>query len=169
MNERKGNAWKTISGILAVLLLISVFTNGFGGSNNAKIEGKTDTFSLADFELCTEDGKPVVRLFSTTWCPHCQWISETFDKVAGEFEGDIVAYHWELDTKDNTLTDNIETSIPSDELDIYMQFNPLGSVPTFVFGCQYARIGNGYETDGDIGLIKEEIEFRKIIEKLVTN
>jgi len=126
----------------------------------------TFTFD-ANHRVCAEDNKPVIRLFSTTWCPHCTWIKNTYDSVVLEYEkaGKIKAYHWEVDTGDNTLTNEIEVEVPESELAIYEEFNPNGSIPTFVFGCKYSRIGNGYESQDD--LIAEEAEFRKIIEELI--
>ncbi|MEK7653096.1 MAG: thioredoxin family protein [Patescibacteria group bacterium] len=110
--------------------------------------------------ICQEDGKPVIYLFSTTWCPHCQWISDTFDATVKKYvdEGKIVAYHWELDTNDNTLTSAKETQIPAEATAIYQEFNPQGSIPTFVFGCKYFRVGNGYEQQQDLAAEKAEFE-----------
>ena len=118
-------------------------------------------------EICKENGKPVIRLFSTTWCPHCVWIKETFDKVAKEYvdKGKIKAYHWEVDTNDNTLTTEKEGKISEEEMAVYQEFNPGGSIPTFVFGCKYWRIGNTYEREKD--LAKEEADFREIIDGLL--
>lgn len=118
-------------------------------------------------EICKENGKPVIRLFSTTWCPHCIWIKETFDKVVKEYmdKGKITAYHWEVDKNDNTLTKEKEERIPEEEMIVYEEFNPGGSIPTFVFGCKYWRVGTGYEREND--LAKEEADFREIIEKLL--
>lgn len=121
-------------------------------------------------DLCFVDGKPVIRLFSTTWCPHCKWVKSTFDKVAKEYvdAGKIVAYHWELDTNDNTLTEAVETSIPSDEKAYFSSNNPQGYVPFYVFGCKYTRIGNNYENTIN-GTVLEEQEFRELIENLVAS
>lgn len=119
--------------------------------------------------LCKDGNKPIVRLFSTTWCPHCQWIKTSFDKVMSEYvaKGKIVAYHWELDTFDNTLTKEVEKEVPASEEAIYNEFNPNGSIPTFVFGCRYYRIGNAFEREGDSGLPKEEQEFKDLIESML--
>ena len=129
------------------------------------------SFIDTDKPICKKDGKPIIRLFSTTWCPHCQWIKETFDKVAKEYVQNkkIVAYHWELDQgqEDDALTPIKEGSVPQAEMDIFQEFNPYGSIPTFVFGCRYYRIGNAYAREGDAGLSKEEKEFRDLIEKLL--
>jgi foldase protein PrsA len=126
-----------------------------------------NTFRDTGDDLCEEDGKPIIRLFSTTWCPHCKWIKDTYDSVVKEYigSGKIVAYHWQLDTGDDTLTKDVENEVPSSESSVYKKYNPDGSVPTFIFGCKYMRIGNGYETQGD--LKAEEAEFRKIIEELI--
>tara|TARA_Y100000310_G_scaffold315482_1_gene366067 strand:- start:15297 stop:17000 length:1704 start_codon:yes stop_codon:yes gene_type:complete len=125
------------------------------------------TFTETNDPVCKEDGKPVIRMYTTTWCPHCVWISETFDNLVKDYIGQekIIAYHWDVDTGDNTLTPELETSIPKEEVDIFKRYNPEGSVPTFVFGCRYKRIGNGYEAEDD--LKAEEAEFREIIEKLL--
>lgn len=125
------------------------------------------TFTDSGNAIETVDGKPVIRLFSTTWCPHCQWISETYDSVVQEYvaEGKIVAYHWELDTEDNTLTPEKEIGVPSTERAVFEKFSPNGGVPTFVFGGRYHRVGNGYERQDD--LAAEEAEFRAVIEALL--
>lgn len=121
----------------------------------------------ANAEICKEDNKPIVYLFSTTWCPHCQWVNDTFNKVAKEYvnSGKIKAYHWEIDIKDDTLTTAKETEVPAKDLAIYQEFNPGGSIPTFVLGCKYFRVGNGYEQQQD--LASEETEFRAAINDLL--
>ncbi|MAG44642.1 hypothetical protein CL633_02010 [bacterium] len=127
-----------------------------------------NTFSyFKENEICKQDEKPVIRLFSTTWCPHCEWITETYDNIVKEYQdaGKIIAHHWEVDIDDDVLTPEKETQIPSEELAIYKEFNPRGSIPTFVFGCKYFRVGNGYEQEND--LEAEEEEFREIIELLI--
>ncbi|MEM5804909.1 MAG: thioredoxin family protein, partial [Candidatus Aenigmatarchaeota archaeon] len=75
---------------------------------NADIASFTDSGSA----VCTEGGKPVVLMFSATWCPHCNWVSPAFEKVAKEYVDRIVARHWQLDISDDTLTSAIETGIP---------------------------------------------------------
>jgi len=118
-------------------------------------------------DMCAIDGKPIVRLYSTTWCPHCVWIKPTFDRVVQEYvaQGKIIAYHWEMDTGDNTLTAQVETSVPENEQAIFSAMSPNGNVPAFLFGCSYYRLGNGYEQTKDLNA--EENEFRAIIEDLI--
>ena len=125
------------------------------------------TFSLMEGPVETIGGKPVIRLFSTTWCSHCQWIKPTFDRVAKEYAdaGRIVAYHWELDTGDDTLTPEADGFVPQSEQDVFAKFNPRNSIPTFVFGGKYYRIGNGFESEQSLTL--EEQEFRAVIEELI--
>ncbi len=127
------------------------------------------TFEETGDPLCTYEGKPIVRKFATTWCPHCLWIEKTYTDVVNEYvdQGKIQAYLWEINTGDNALTDYVEAHVPAEELAIYEKYNPKKTIPTFVFGCQYVRIGNGYETQGD--LAAEEAEFREIIELLLAN
>lgn len=126
--------------------------------------GKITTFRDIGTDICLEDGKPVIRLFSTTRCPHCTWVRDTFDSVAKEYadKGLIVAYHWELDTGDNTITPEIEREVPDSEVGIFRSFSG-GYVPAYSMGCRYVRVGNGHENEG---LEAEEAEFRAVIEML---
>ena len=138
------------------------------GPVTAKVTVKgVTTFSMKkDAKICKENGKPVVYLFSTTWCPHCKWIKDTFDSTIAKYvsDGKIVAYHWQVDTNDNTLTPQVESQIPANAQAVYTEFNPEGSIPTFVFGCKYFRIGNGYEAQND--LASEVKEFDAVIKDL---
>jgi thiol-disulfide isomerase/thioredoxin len=157
--------------IAAVAIGISAYTGMLFGKppvtpgNNTNPE--ITTFNVVDGPVETIDGKPVIRLFSTTWCPHCIWIKPTFDRIAKEYidAGKIVAYHWELDTGDDTLTPAIEREVPASEQAVFQKFNPRNSIPTFVFGGKYYRIGNGYEQQQN--LTAEEQEFRTVIEELI--
>jgi len=136
--------------------------------NTELAEKGIGTFSIAEGDLClSEDGKPLVFMFSTTTCPHCKWIKATYDGVVKEYveQGKIEAYHWEFDTKDNTITEEIEKTIPQEHEAIFSKFNSYGGVPSFVFGCRYHRLGNGYEVEGD--LVAEDTEFRKVIDELL--
>ncbi len=172
------------STLIAVILVVALLGVGYVATRPATPTGAAVTptdnqpadnqpVAFQTFEtkagatVCTEDGKPVIRLFSTTWCPHCQWIKATFDSIAKEYvaAGKIVAYHWELDSYDDTLTDAVETAVPDSEMQIFSEFSD-GSIPTFVFGCKYFRIGNGYEQNQDLNA--EELEIRAVIEQLIS-
>jgi thiol-disulfide isomerase/thioredoxin len=172
--------WKT--GNILCLILVCFFM-GCGGSGGGETdpEGQgTDvidpsgiepssiqTFESVDGDICRENGKPVVRLFSTTGCGHCQWISDTFDAVVEMYadEGRIVAYHWQLDTGDDTLTTQVEQGVPDTEYALYTAFSPENLVPTFVFGCKYFRVGTAYAQEDD--LEAEAAEFMAVIEALI--
>ena len=90
------------------------------------------TFYNSGDEICTdEDGKPYVILFSTTWCPHCSWILETFENLVDEdFASQVNIQHWEIDINDETLTEEVETSVPPELMSLYAKYNPGGSIPT---------------------------------------
>jgi len=149
--------------IIFSIILIAILGLFFGC---AQVAQKND-FSKIDGSICKIDGKPVIRMYSTTWCPHCEWVKPTFDSVAKEYvaQNKIVAYHWQVDILDDTLTDVNEASIPELEMTILNQFNPKGSIPTFVFGCKYYRIGNGFEQQKDLNA--ERAEFVKVIEEIL--
>lgn len=125
------------------------------------------SFTEVENEVCKKDDKPIIRLFATSWCPHCQWIKDTYIKVVEDYvkQNKVVAYFWEVDKNDDLLTKENEGKIPESELEIFQKFNPKQSIPTFVFGCKYYRIGNAYEAQND--LAAEESEFRSVIERLI--
>ncbi|MCB9790823.1 thioredoxin family protein [Candidatus Nomurabacteria bacterium] len=131
-------------------------------AGRGKALGDFETFTEYDNELCTEDGKPVVFMFSATWCPHCQWVGDTFNSWAKE-QKDVVVYRYEVDTNENVLTG--EKGIPEEHKKIYDEFNPNQTIPTFVFGCKYARVGNGYENEND--LQKEVDTFNDVVSKIL--
>lgn len=130
-------------------------------------QGVDTFFQKKGADICSEDGKPVVYLFSTTWCLHCVWVKDAFDEIVAEYvkAGKIKAHHYELDIGDDVLTSEEETQVPESALAVYQEFNPGGSIPTFVFGCKYFRVGNGFEQQDD--LIAEKEEFQAVIEDLI--
>ncbi len=171
---KKENLWLGLAILFAVLFVITLLWSPFGGNNTpptdngnppAALEGST--FLPTGDSICTDSsGKPYVILFSTTWCPHCTWIADTFDGLSNEdFADKINLQHWEIDTGDNTLTTGIEAEVPADIKALYEKYNPRGSIPTFVFGCSYARVGNGYESQDD--LAAELDDFKLVINKLL--
>ena len=109
----------------------------------------------------------MIYMFSTSWCPHCAWDRPLFTEAVKTYvaQGKIVAHDWELDTYDDTLTSAKETSIPADAQALYNKYNPDGSIPTFIFGCKYFRIGTGNEKTGDKNA--EIQEFKQLIDKLL--
>lgn len=141
--------------------------------DNADIELFIDNKSITSFsetkdEICREGGRPIIRLYTTSSCEPCRWISSRFDNVISEYVDDdkIAAYHWDIDTGDNTLTKEIEKGVPRQEIEIFKKYNRGATVPTYVFGCRYVRIGNFYEQNNDLD--SEEKEFKAVIEKLLS-
>lgn len=159
---------KTLAIGVAVAVIVVIAVLGLSLSGNESSGVPTTTFlEKQGTTICTENGKPIVRMFGTTWCPHCKWIKSTYESVVLDYvsQGKIISYNWEMDINDNSLTPDKETAVPPSELAVFEAFNPQGSVPTFVFGCKYYRIGNGYERQND--LKAEEKEFREVIEKVI--
>jgi thiol-disulfide isomerase/thioredoxin len=165
----------SIVGIILILAIVTLFLTlppGTDPNTNGQVfppvePGEITTFIDSGNDVELIDGKPVIRLFSTTWCPHCKWITSTYERVAKEYvaAGKIVAYHWEVDISDDTLTPFAEGAVPASETSVFRKFNPGGSIPTFIFGGKYYRVGNGYERQDD--LVAEEAEFRGVIEALI--
>lgn len=172
---------RTIVYFMLVCLLLGCSGSGDGSTgfvntdntDNAVIDpydiepSEISTFDSVSGDICREDGKPVIRMFSTTWCRHCQWVADTFDDVMQMYvdEGLIVAHHWELDIGDDLLTSQFEEDVPDEEMAVFEEFNPQQSIPTFVFGCKYYRIGTAYEQADD--LEAEAAEFMAVIEALL--
>jgi hypothetical protein len=147
--------------IIVLLVLSVIFLLGCTEA------GLTANFEDNGGEICKIEGKPVIRLYSTTTCPHCHWVGDTYEKVVNEYvaQGKIVGMHWEIDLGDDTLTPEFEGVFPTSEAEIFRSQNEKGFVPKFVFGCKYERIGNPFESEDD--LVKEEAEFRRVIELLL--
>lgn len=104
---------------------------------------------------CLENGKPIIRYFSTTWCPHCKWVNPIFNDVMQEYGDKIIVRHYEIDI-----------STPSElEMAEFKKFSPNGNIPAYSFACQYYRIGNSFESTNDINA--EKTEFRRVINLLL--
>lgn len=159
-----------LTSILFLLILSGCINSKYESRDTSQIAPSSiRTFQLipgAD-SICVEDGKPIIRLYSTTVCPHCRWINSTFNGVMDEYlaAGKIAAYHWDVDIGNNQFTPAKESSIPSEEVELLKRVNPDLSVPTYVFGCKYWRVGNPYETANDLDA--EAAEFKAVIEKLL--
>lgn len=161
--------------ILIIVITLLLFGCTQQPNDNSTDINTTSTFREVDNSICTIDGKPIIRLYSTTWCPHCKWINDTYNNTVMEYveKGEIVAHHFKFDINDDVLTPGID-GIQQTEIAVFEKFSPKGSIPAFVFGCKYYRIGNGYEAVGSVSaennqkrLDQEEKEFRKLIEKLI--
>ncbi len=150
--------------MIFLIILISASLLFLGCIEDTKL---TSEFKDNGNEVCKIDGKPIVRLYSTTTCPHCKWVGEAYERVVSEYvdAGKIVGMHWEVDLGDDTLTDEFEGEFPIEESNIFRSNNEKGFVPKFDFGCKYERIGNPFEAEND--LAREEAEFRRVIDLLL--
>jgi len=127
------------------------------------------TFKYTGQAICKNDaGLPLIILFTSSRCPHCLWIGETFESMVMEYVdyGLIEAHHYDMDTNDDLLTATVETKIPQGHLKIYQLGSPEDYIPYFNFGCKYDRIGTGYERQDD--LASEAWEFRRVIDTLLS-
>ena len=68
-------------------------------------------------------------------------------------------------SRDDLLTEAVETEVPRSYLDIGKRRDPEGHLPYFNFGCRYERIGTGYEESDD--LAAEASEMMRVIEALL--
>ncbi|MBW2989362.1 SurA N-terminal domain-containing protein [Candidatus Woesearchaeota archaeon] len=127
----------------------------------AKAPKEIETFTKTGNPICREGGKAIIRMFSTSKNKNSEWISQTFRSLAEENQDRVVAYHWQLDTGDNLLTPVNEEGIPRSEVELFQRYNPKNTVPTYVFGCRYVRVGNPYSS-----LKEEKAEFERVIEKI---
>lgn len=113
--------------------------------NIVEDEKKIKAFKQTDDEICRENEKPIIRLYTTSFCRVCKKVGKDFDDIVKKYinEGQIVAYHWDIDIGDNLLTNKIENGTPRAEVNILKKYNPSSTVPTFVFGCKYVAVGSG--------------------------
>jgi thiol-disulfide isomerase/thioredoxin len=157
--------------LVLTLILAGLLLFGCTQPNNGPVNG----FKEIDGSICKQDNKPIIRMYSTSFCPHCQWVKPAFSEVAKSYmdENKIVAHVWEwiYDSQgnqigaDDSLTPQNEGSVPDAEKKVFDQFNPNGTIPTFVFGCKYYRIGNQFEAQKDLNA--EKVVFTQIIEELL--
>ncbi|MBW2975811.1 SurA N-terminal domain-containing protein [Candidatus Woesearchaeota archaeon] len=119
---------------------------------------------LRSFEATGEDicdgEKPIIRLYTTSWCGICNESSAVFENLANEFAKDsnFDAAHWSLDIGDNLLTQNKENGVPQKEVEMFRKYSPNNLVPAVVLGCRYKRVGS-------FGL-EDEYEAREILKSI---
>jgi len=69
-----------------------------------------DKFVLRNFEVTGDElcdaGKPIIRLYTTSWCEVCETSVSVFNNLVKEFveDGSVKAFHWSIDTGDDLLT-----------------------------------------------------------------
>lgn len=137
-------------------------------TGNLNSDSRFPTFKETGLDSCPDDqGRPVIILFSASSCSHCQWVGGIFDFIAGEYadQGLITAHHYDLETGDDLLTEEVETKVPEEHLSIGKRGDPDGYLPYFNFDCRYDRIGTGYEEQNDLAAEAEEMS--RVIEALL--
>ena len=126
------------------------------------------TIYKSGFDACANtDGQPVIFLFSSASCFHCEWLKEIFEPIAEHYmeKGLIEAHLYDKVSGDDLFTEEIETEIPEAFLEIYNRGNPKNRVPYVNFSCKYERVGNGYEETQDTDA--EGQEMIDVIETLI--
>jgi len=98
--------------------------------------------SGCDYDVCTENGKPIVYFFGSTSCPHCVWEKPVIGNTTALFASEI-SYH-----------ENMGTQTDLEVFQRYATYNR-GSVPFIVIGCQFIRLGSGESMAADEATIKE--------------
>jgi len=128
------------------------------------LDGEVNEILISDFEetgdeICNEE-KPVMRLYTTSWCEVCEESSKVFNQAIKNVAetGKIDAFHWSLDEGDDLLTEKKEGGLPQEEVDLFKRYSPENKVPAVVLGCKYKLIGN---------LENSEKEFNKILNDLI--
>jgi hypothetical protein len=119
------------------------------------------SFEMTDDEICKMEEKPIVRMYTTSFCDVCNESVELFQDSVVNFVIDesVQAQHWSLDTGDNLLTIKKEEAVPKEEYELFKKYSPNSLVPTVVIGCKYKHVGK-------FG-IEERDEFEAIIKDLV--
>jgi foldase protein PrsA len=112
-------------------------------------------------ELCASEERPIIRVYTASKCSKCSAVRPAL--LAALEDYDVVVYEWELDTGDNLYTEEEEKAMPKSEFEALKKYNAKYAVPTYVFGCSYARAGNAFK---ELNLDAEEAEFRAVLEKL---
>jgi|GEM_PF-1870746 len=92
--------------------------------------------------VCMNGSKPIVYMFTTSWCPHCTWEKPVMKKAVELFGDNVDLRIYDVDV----------AQPPAADMAVYQKFNPDGSIPTIVIGCKYFQIGSG-ETLGEAGEI----------------
>jgi len=126
-----------------------LFTNGGEDLNAEQDELAEGSFLKRETDVITEDGKPVIYLFTSSTCPHCGWEKPVLQSVIDQF-GDTVIYK----NRENSTEDQ----------DIYSSYGN-GGVPLVVLGGVYYREGAGEQ----LGEEKEKEFLTKYICELTGN
>ena len=117
------------------------------------------SFEETNDEVCDQE-KPIIRLYTTSFCEVCTESSKVFENLIEEFDESIEAFHWSLDTGDDLLTLKKEKGVPEEEVALFKKYSPKSLVPTAVLGCKYKHVGKLS--------IEEQDEFKAILKILIS-
>ena len=126
------------------------------------------TIYKSGFDVCTNiGGQPVVFLFTSSYCSHCEWLGKIYDVIVKDYieDGRIEAHHYDIHSKDDLLTEEIETDISDEIYELFTHGSPKELVPYINFSCKYERVGTGYEKTQDTEAEGQEI--MDVIETLI--
>ncbi|MDE6397225.1 MAG: thioredoxin [Muribaculaceae bacterium] len=71
------------------------------------------TFTDSNITEYIESGKPVIVDFWATWCGPCKAMSPLIDKLAEEFDGQIIVGKYNCDDETDFASDNRVMSLPT--------------------------------------------------------
>ena len=95
-------------------------------------------------------------MFSTSWCPHCQWAKPVFESLETEYAGRVEFRYFDMEEDEVGFGDYV----------LYDQLNPDQSIPFYTIGCRYYRLGNVYERE--INGVELELNlFKSLIDSLL--
>jgi hypothetical protein len=120
-------------------------------------------------ELCKQDGKIPIYMFSSSPCKECKALASRLTALLQSYEGAngsvFMPSLWELDTGDNLYTKEIETGVPEWQVDVFRRLSPQNEVPAYSFGCTYTRTGHLPGAQGNLNA--EEKEFKAVLSALL--
>lgn len=99
--------------------------------------------------VCKDANALSVKMFATSWCPHCAWEKPVLTNATAAFGDKVKLEVFDVDLQALSAADDA----------MYQKYNPSGTIPTIVLGCKYYKIGSG-ETlgaEGEAAAIKQLI------------
>ncbi len=90
--KRVPDAWFGIAALMIILAMLSCSETPQAPVSTKTVEGKAQDFMLKDlkggkFLLSAQQGKPVLLIFATTWCPTCRSEIPRYKKIYETYDG----------------------------------------------------------------------------------